>query len=356
MTIKLKNVKKSGGPVVFRTGGANAIIDLSSPNWTTSAGELTAIEQNSILDISVLATSPTAIPVTYSITHGSLPDGVTLNSSTGAITGTLISYQSTKTFIFTITADNGLQASRNFSIKVKNSIPVWSVPAQSAMNGVFYSIYALTDGSTTYETSLNNGPGPRILAIDPNNDILTYTLISGTLPPSLTLNPNGVFTGYITPVTTNTTYTFTIRATNNHNFSTTDLTTSIQILKDETTLPVWTTPSGGPGTINLGSYASGATFTPVTLTATGWPESVPTGSRTMDYSDPTNSLGMIYGFDSNSVPVYFKLTATSALIGSLSSSNNKVPPLRPGTYTFNLTADNNYGGYTTQSFSITITA
>ena len=61
-----------------------------NPVWTTASGSLgTVIEDEAISTITLQATDPeTGGSITYTVTSGSLPTGLSLNSSTGAITGT----------------------------------------------------------------------------------------------------------------------------------------------------------------------------------------------------------------------------------------------------------------------------
>ena len=54
-----------------------------------------------------------------------------------------------------------------------------------------------------------------VTATDADGDAITFSQISGTLPTGITLNANGTFSGTANVETSNTTYTFTIRATAN---------------------------------------------------------------------------------------------------------------------------------------------
>jgi len=89
----------------------------ASPVWVTSSGSLgTFIEQ---LAISVSATATDSdSTITYSLASGStLPSGVTLNSSTGLISGNLPSITNNTTYTFTINASDGTSTvPRTFSI------------------------------------------------------------------------------------------------------------------------------------------------------------------------------------------------------------------------------------------------
>jgi len=93
--------------------------------WTTNQGTIATIYDASRVGFttSVVATTPSG-SITYALTSGSLPTGMTLNSSTGVISGTASAVVSDTTYTFTISATNqsGVPASRNFSIVVKAPI------------------------------------------------------------------------------------------------------------------------------------------------------------------------------------------------------------------------------------------
>ena len=76
------------GPTGLTTTVTDAIYINASPNWITSGGSLgTVYEDVTINTINVSATDPEGSSISYSITGGALPTGLSL-SSTGNITGT----------------------------------------------------------------------------------------------------------------------------------------------------------------------------------------------------------------------------------------------------------------------------
>ncbi len=90
-----------------------------SPVWNTPAGSLGSyIEQINITLSALSATDPESTTVTYALANGStLPAGVSLNSSTGVISGTLPDISSNTTYNFIINASDGENISpRSFSI------------------------------------------------------------------------------------------------------------------------------------------------------------------------------------------------------------------------------------------------
>jgi len=96
---------------------SSALLTVSdAPAWTTSAGSLGTNAAGSSVSYTVAATNATS----FSVASGSLPGGVSLNTSTGAITGTESGATAETTYSFTIRATDaqGQTADRAFSITI----------------------------------------------------------------------------------------------------------------------------------------------------------------------------------------------------------------------------------------------
>ena len=110
--------------VVTNTDGGNAtLVDGITynglPSWTTPAGKLGGFGQNeTIPTITLVATEPDSGLISYSITNGVLPTGLSLTGNT--IDGTTPSVSGDTTYNFTVTAnDNENQSTeRSFNIIV----------------------------------------------------------------------------------------------------------------------------------------------------------------------------------------------------------------------------------------------
>ena len=96
------------------------------PLWSTSAGNLGTIYNNSLSGrtFTVVATDPDGNTISYAVTSGVLPPNMTLNSSTGVISGTpnAVGSDTTYTFGITPTAAGYSAAERSFNIIVKAPI------------------------------------------------------------------------------------------------------------------------------------------------------------------------------------------------------------------------------------------
>lgn len=100
-----------------------------SPIWQTSSGSLGTFNEQVSINLSALsATDPESTPVTYALANGSaLPSGVSLNGSTGVISGTLPAITTDTVYTFTINASDGVNViPRSFSI---TSIAAFEVAA-----------------------------------------------------------------------------------------------------------------------------------------------------------------------------------------------------------------------------------
>jgi len=93
------------------------------PSWNTASGSLGLIYDSSrqYATFTVSATDPEGTSVSYSLASGSLPTNMSLNSSTGVISGTTSTVVSDTTYSFTVRASDtaGNYTDRNFSIQVK---------------------------------------------------------------------------------------------------------------------------------------------------------------------------------------------------------------------------------------------
>jgi hypothetical protein len=144
-----------------------------------------------------IAASGGSTPYTFAISNGALPAGLTLNPSSGAISGTPTA---TGDFDFTarVTDNNNLSATRGLRITVAAAPTPPSITTTSLPNGRVNQSYSGT-------IAASGGTSP-----------YTFAISSGALPAGLTLNPNGGISG--TPTTAGD-FDFTARVTDDNSLT-----------------------------------------------------------------------------------------------------------------------------------------
>jgi subtilisin family serine protease len=183
--------------------------------WTTPAGLIQTVKEQTVfnfqLDASSINPDNSNRTISYSIISGNLPGGLVLTNS-GLINGIVGIVPTITTFSFTIKADDGLVTSnRDFSIVVNdiNTPPTWITP-QGDLGAWNYNLGVIVNPPVVWNegsvlTYILKGSDPDF------GDTMTFTLLSGSLPPGITLNNNGTISGTIGIVPSNTTFIFTVR-------------------------------------------------------------------------------------------------------------------------------------------------
>jgi hypothetical protein len=120
-------------------------------------------------------------PYSWSITSGSLPTGLSLNGVTGVISG-IPTTPSSSSFTVKLTDSTSLTATAQLSLVVVNGVVI-TTPA-TLLQANKPAKYALT-------LQVVGGLAP-----------FTWTLTAGSLPPGLTLQPNGLISGMATALGT----------------------------------------------------------------------------------------------------------------------------------------------------------
>ena len=116
-TYYIRVMNPDGGTVTT----SSALFTVSAaPAWVTSAGSLGSVGGGESVNFTVEATDATS----YAKQSGTFPGGVTINSSTGVISGTETGSSATTTYTFTIRAtDAEAQTSdREFSITISHGL------------------------------------------------------------------------------------------------------------------------------------------------------------------------------------------------------------------------------------------
>jgi hypothetical protein len=133
--------------------------------FITAAGSLGTITdaQRSSYTLSTAAATANFGGLSYSIQSGSLPGGLSLNSSTAAITGTATAVITETTYTFTVRAASTLSAStyqeRTFSITVQEPAAYVTATGGTVTTSGDYKIHAFTGPGTFTVSSAGNTAG-----------------------------------------------------------------------------------------------------------------------------------------------------------------------------------------------------
>ncbi len=272
---------------------------------------------------------------TYSVSAGSLPAGLTLNATTGVISGTPAAGGS---YGFTVTASNPISGSgsRPYTVYIASNSLALSPP--TLPNGMLGTAYSQT-------VTASGGTAP-----------YTYSVTSGALPAGLSLNPStGVISG--TP-TASGAATFTVQAHDNlgntGSRSYTVYITSNSLALSPSTLPngmlgtaysQTVTASGGTApytySVSGGSLPAGLSLNPSTGVISGTPTASGTASFTVQAHDNLGNTGS----RSYTVSIYTVSIGSSSL--TLALSPPTLPDGTQGTaYSQTVSASNGTAPYT----------
>lgn len=183
---------------VGRTTTLNTFTITVGAGLTITGNPVTGATQNSAyVGFSVSGAGGTA-PYTYSVAAGTLPTGITLNSSTGAISGTPTGTGASTGIVIRVTDANSSTANLTaFTITVAAAaaaLAIAGTPVLNATQGVAYTGFSVvgSGGTSPYAYSIASGSLPTGITINSSNGI-----ISGT--PSV----SGVFASIVVRVTDN---------------------------------------------------------------------------------------------------------------------------------------------------------
>jgi len=286
------------------TATSSCSIVVSSPTLTLTCPAGNA--QVGVAYNSALTASGGIAPYTFSIAIGALPPGLSLNTSTGAITGTPTTAGS---FSFTAQVIDSQENTATSSCSIVVSAITLSCPTGTAQMSVAYSsALTATGGVAPY----------------------TFSIISGALPPGLSLNSStGAITG--TP-TMQGTYSFTAQVVDSQE-NTATASCSIVVTRAGAT-PTTTSLTLTPPSVPLGSAG------PIVMTATVTPVSgtgTPTG--TVTYFNGSTQIG------------------TATLSGGVGTFNYNPSGLAVGLYSITAvySGDGNFSASTSPAQTLAIT-
>ena len=158
---------------------ADALDAGGSPTWSTASGNIGSVQENEAANFTVTATDPDGQTVSYSETTSVLSGaGFSLNSGTGAITGTAAAVSGDTTNTFTIRASDGTNTTdRSFNI-ITTENPI----VQTNLNYDFRAVdYSGSAGTISSGTNVGSAFGSRINnSIFSGNTVTSYGNITFT--------------------------------------------------------------------------------------------------------------------------------------------------------------------------------
>ncbi|OLP52322.1 beta strand repeat-containing protein [Allorhizobium taibaishanense] len=179
----------SGTPT---SGNRAYTLTVAGPTVTLPTTTLTSGTVGESYTAAITQASGGIAPYTYSLSAGTLPAGVTINSADGSLSGTPTV---AGTFAFTLTATDSTagtaaQASQTYALSI--GLPTLSISPSTLDAGIIGNTYS------------------KLLVASGGTSPYTFALSSGALPGGLTLANDGTLTG--TPSTTGT-FAFAVTAT-----------------------------------------------------------------------------------------------------------------------------------------------
>jgi len=175
----------SGTPTTIGTFSFTVTVTDTASDTATESFSIEIVEQLQMLTTSLppamegfsysttVEASGGVTPYTWAVTSGSLPDGLSLDSATGEISGTPTTV-GTVSFTLTVTDAESFTDSRGFSIVVTERVRIVTDSLPSAYTGRAYSVTLEASGGTSpYSWSISSGALPDGLSLDSATGILS---------------------------------------------------------------------------------------------------------------------------------------------------------------------------------------
>ena len=330
------------------TKSATLQIKVSPPPTITTTSVATATA--GIAYSATLSVNGGTSPFKWTITSGTLPAGLSLGSSTGAITGTPTG-ASSSSVTFEVTDAAGLSFSRAITITVSAAAPL-SITTTTLPGGTIGTAYSqtlqVTGGVPTY----------------------TWSITAGSLPAGLTLSSAGVISGTPTGTVTSTSN-FTVSVTDSQTPTAVTRTASLSITVTEPPLGVTTTSLAGgtkgtsysqtlqaiggtpPYTWSIisGALPAGLTLNTATGVISGTPTATGTSNFTVQVQDSATPKATATAALSITIDAQLAITTTSLPGGSISSAYSATVTASGGVqpYTWTITSGTLPAGLTLNS-------
>ena len=169
-------VTDSSSPAASQS--VNLTLTISSAALVITTSSLTNGHVGSAYSTTLAAIGGTT-PYTWSLTSGTLPAGLTLNATSGAITGTPTISVSSAPLTFKVTDSSNPKLSQSVNLTLTVTSVALSITTRSLPNGLINAAYgttlAATGGTAPYNWSLTSGTLPSGLALNTTSGAITGT-------------------------------------------------------------------------------------------------------------------------------------------------------------------------------------
>jgi hypothetical protein len=311
-------------------------INAQSPALSITTTSLPAGTKGVVYPATQLAATGGTTPYTWSISSGSLPAGLSLTASSGALSGTPTATGG-NTFTVTVTDAKGLTASAQLSITINAQVAPPSITTTSLPAGTMGVAYpatqlAATGGTTPYTWSISSGSLPIGLSLTASSGAISGTpTATGAATFTITVkDANGLTASAQLSVTINAPVA-PVAITTSGSFPATVGTAFSQALAATGGTPPYTWSASG---LPAGLQISGATITgtptaagsaSVTLTVTDSQQGSATAAITVNVSlpqAPSVTIGAINGAAASQAAPSLTLSSAYpvAVTGTLTAS------------------------------------
>ncbi|MEI6209387.1 MAG: putative Ig domain-containing protein [Desulfuromonadales bacterium] len=268
----------------------------------TNSSPLTSVALNASYNLTLTATGG-RVPYIWSIASGALPNGLTLAPATGLISGTATAL-GTFNFVVQVTDADSRTATKTLSITVGGTTP----PAALTITTTSLPAGELNKAYTSTTLAATGGTAPR-----------TWSLVSGSLPPGITLvAATGIISGTPTAV---------------GNFDLIIQVTDANLLSATKSLSIVVTDPSASGT-------------PPVISTSSLPQSPLNALYSQQLAASGGTVPYTWSITSGSLPTGMTIAAATGIISGI--------PTATGTYTFVVQVSDKSGRTATQTLSITV--
>ena len=337
----------AGGPATANLALTITAPPAAAPAITSAATASGFLTKAFTYQITTSTTTPSSTPTAYAIATGTLPSGLTLNTATGAITGTPTGPVGDTVVSYTATNPAGTSAEKTLTITINpaplftwnNTGTAWTT-GSSWTNGVAPANSVTTDtaafgnlGGSATGVNVGTG-GQKIGGIVFNSGAYAYTW-TGT----------DITVGFAGSITNNSmaTQTFGNKVINDGGTGTwSSVSGGAMVFSGGIDLSSSATARalifGGPGNVTVNSViANGGTATSGTVTVTGTGTTILSGNNTYSGLTTMNAMGGTLTLSGNNSGAAGGVTLTA---GTLNINNNNALGTGPITFASGTTINN----------------